>query len=49
MAIEVKSIRREDEAVWRRLWTGYLTFYESSVSEEVYASTFERLLTDGAY
>ena len=49
MAIEIKPIRREDKAVWRELWTGYLTFYESSVSEDVYASTFERLLTEGDY
>mgnify|MGYP000580842393 CR=1 FL=1 len=49
MTIEIRSLTSQDEAVWRELWTGYLTFYESSVSEEVYASTFERLLTEGDY
>jgi GNAT superfamily N-acetyltransferase len=36
----------EDEAVWRDLWTAYLTFYKSSVPEAVYQSTFTRLLGD---
>jgi GNAT superfamily N-acetyltransferase len=42
----VRPLRAEDEADWRRLWTGYLTFYKSSVPEEVYRSTFARLLGD---
>lgn len=49
MGIEIKTLERSHEAVWRTLWTGYLVFYESSVSEAVYTSTFERLLTDGPY
>ncbi|MEL7109713.1 MAG: GNAT family N-acetyltransferase [Pseudomonadota bacterium] len=49
MTIEIKSIRAKDKAVWRELWTGYLVFYKSSVSDAVYDSTFERLLTDGEY
>lgn len=49
MSLEIKPLKRSDEAVWRKLWTGYLVFYKSSVSEEVYASTFERLLTDSPY
>ncbi len=28
------------------MWTAYLAFYETSVPEEVYTSTFERLLSD---
>jgi len=34
-----------DEADWRRLWKLYLEFYESSVEEDVYATTFSRLLS----
>jgi len=49
MSVQIKPIQAEDQAVWRALWTGYLEFYESSVGEDVYESTFERLLTDGAY
>ncbi len=39
---------RADEAEWRRLWTGYLEFYETSVTEQVYRTTFARLLGDDA-
>ncbi|MBE9636923.1 GNAT family N-acetyltransferase [Salipiger mangrovisoli] len=42
----IRPIEAGDEAAWRALWTGYLTFYETSVPEEVYASTFARLLGD---
>jgi GNAT superfamily N-acetyltransferase len=40
----IRPLAPEDEPDWRRLWTDYLTFYETSVAEEVYASTFARLL-----
>ncbi|WP_136441484.1 GNAT family N-acetyltransferase [Pacificoceanicola onchidii] len=42
--VVVRALRGEDEEQWRALWTEYLTFYESSVSEEVYQSSFARLL-----
>lgn len=32
------------EAAWRRLWEGYVAFYEAEVSEEVTAGTWTRLL-----
>ena len=41
----IRPLTRADEAEWRRLWTLYLEFYETSVKEEVYATTFERLLS----
>ncbi|MEF2553439.1 GNAT family N-acetyltransferase [Aurantimonas sp. A2-1-M11] len=44
-AVRIRPITLDDEAEWRRLWTGYLTFYETSVPEEVYATTFARLLS----
>lgn len=44
MTVTIRALRAEDQAEWRRLWTGYLEFYNSSVSEEVYATTFTRLL-----
>jgi GNAT superfamily N-acetyltransferase len=34
-----------DEAAWRRLWSGYVAFYEAEVSEAVTAATWQRLLT----
>lgn len=45
----IRPLRAEDEAQWRRLWTDYLAFYESTVPEEVYQTTFERMLSDGEY
>jgi GNAT superfamily N-acetyltransferase len=39
-------LTRADEPQWRSLWSDYLRFYESAVSEEVYATTFARLLSD---
>jgi len=42
----IRPLRPEDEAEWRRLWTGYLAFYQTSVPEAVYVSTFARLLGD---
>jgi GNAT superfamily N-acetyltransferase len=42
----IRPLRPEDQADWRRLWTGYLQFYQTTVPEEVYASTFARLLGD---
>ena len=49
-ALEIRPLEKGDEAEWRRLWTAYLEFYESSVPEEVYKSSFERMLAgnDGA-
>ncbi|WP_112309739.1 GNAT family N-acetyltransferase [Pseudogemmobacter bohemicus] len=44
--IEIRPLRSDDEAAWRRLWTAYLDFYKTSVPEAVYASSFARLLGD---
>lgn len=42
----IRPLRPEDHAEWHRLWTAYLAFYNTSVPEEVYATTFARLLGD---
>lgn len=42
--LNIRPLAQSDEADWRRLWTAYLEFYESQVSEEVYQTTFERLI-----
>ncbi|MEM7671616.1 MAG: GNAT family N-acetyltransferase [Pseudomonadota bacterium] len=49
MTLIIRPLAASDEAEWRRLWTGYLAFYETSVAEEVYVSTFARLLGDDAH
>jgi hypothetical protein len=40
----IRDPRPEDEAVWRRLWAGYVDFYEAHVSEDVTAATWRRQL-----
>ncbi|ETX30725.1 GNAT family N-acetyltransferase [Roseivivax isoporae] len=42
----VRPLVPEDQPCWRDLWTAYLDFYETQVSEEVYRTTFARLLDD---
>lgn len=42
--VTIRPLAAKDEARWRVLWSGYLDFYQSSVPEAVYASTFARLL-----
>ncbi|MFD1156384.1 GNAT family N-acetyltransferase [Roseovarius aestuarii] len=41
--VTIRPIEPGDRAQWRALWTAYLEFYESNVSEAVYEATFERL------
>jgi len=44
----IRPPRPEDEAAWRRLWAGYVAFYEADVSETVTAGTWRRLLAPGS-
>ena len=44
MTLTIRPLRPGDAPEWRRLWTAYLAFYETGVSEEVYRTTFARLL-----
>ena len=46
MPCTIRPLRAADQPDWRRLWTGYLQFYNTSVPEAVYAATFARLLGD---
>ena len=43
----IRDPRAEDEVAWRRLWSGYVAFYEAEVSEAVTSATWQRLLTPG--
>ncbi|WP_084420172.1 GNAT family N-acetyltransferase [Henriciella litoralis] len=43
MSVDVRPLTANDEQAWRSLWRGYLDFYETTVSEDVYAATFRRL------
>lgn len=46
MTLTIRPLTTEDRAEWARLWTGYLEYYQTSVPEAVYDSTFARLLGD---
>ena len=41
----IRPLTAADETDWRRLWRGYLDYYETTLPEDVYATTFERLLS----
>ena len=47
MTLTIRPLRTSDEAEWRRLWAAYLAFYDTSLPEQVYATTFARLLDPG--
>lgn len=44
--LTIRPLRPEDRSDWAGLWRGYLEFYETSLPETVYDSTFARLLGD---
>ncbi|MGJ8603948.1 MAG: GNAT family N-acetyltransferase [Marivita sp.] len=44
--LNVRSLRATDHVSWCALWRAYLAFYETSLPEAVYDSTFARLLGD---
>lgn len=41
--LKIRPLEKADHADWHRLWTDYLTFYETTLPEEIFVSTFERL------
>lgn len=43
MTLEIRTAERSDEADWRRLWKGYLAFYEVEVAPEVTDKTWARI------
>lgn len=47
--IAIRPLEPSDHAQWRRLWTAYLTFYETRVPEAVYETTWKRLFAEGEF
>lgn len=41
-----RPLQKTDWEDWKRLWTGYLAYYETAVDATVYETTFKRLLGD---
>ena len=42
----IRPLTATDQSEWRRLWCAYLEYYETTVPEDVYVSSFARLLDD---
>lgn len=42
----IRPICSADEPQWRVLWKGYLDYYETSLPDDIYDSSFARLLGD---
>lgn len=44
MSISIRALAQPDYADWHRLWTGYLAYYERSLSDDAKRNAFDRLL-----
>lgn len=44
MAPRIRPLTATDQPEWHRLWTAYLAFYETTLPEAVFETTFARLL-----
>lgn len=44
MTVTVRPLAPDDEPAWTALWRAYLAFYETTVPEDVYRTTFQRML-----
>ena len=40
----IRALRAADESAWRRLWAGYLVFYNTELPQQLTDDLFERLL-----
>jgi GNAT superfamily N-acetyltransferase len=42
--VTIRPAEAKDELRWRELWASYIKFYRASVSEEITANTWKRIL-----
>lgn len=43
MSFVVRELQNQDQAAWQNLWRAYLAFYETTLDQSVYDTTFARL------
>jgi GNAT superfamily N-acetyltransferase len=43
--LTIRPLQASDEPEWRRLWKLYLEYYETALPEEIYRTTFSRILS----
>ncbi len=46
--VTIRKAQPTDEPRWRTLWAGYVAFYRASISEEITAATWRRILDLGS-
>jgi len=46
MSLIIRQIERADRDEWRRLWSAYLQFYDTTLPESVFDAAFGRLTSD---
>lgn len=46
--LSIRPLAHSDYEQWLALWQGYLTFYETTLSQEVTQATWKKLLSDTA-
>lgn len=46
MALNIRPLTPDDFTDWQDLWMNYLAFYETRVEENIYHTTFARLISD---
>ena len=46
MTLQIRNLRAEDRTEWAALWREYLEFYETELPEEIYDSSFMRMMSD---
>ena len=49
MTVNVRPLRKDDKAQWRRLWRGYLAYYETVLPDEIYDLQFQRLISENPH
>ena len=42
---KLRQLNKDDFDRWKRLWSVYLAFYETSLNELIYETTFARLVS----
>lgn len=48
-AFEIRAVKPADEAVWRKLFQGYIDFYQTTVPQEVIDLTWRRVLAGDSH
>ena len=43
---ELRKLNKDDFDKWKRLWSVYLAFYDTSLNEIIYETTFARLVSE---